>query len=53
MQRIGRLWTSIGSYRTLEEELARLNAVTLDDLRDVHEAFPFEPLVIGRLTPKG
>ncbi len=52
MQRLGRLWLYTGSYRSLEEELARINAVTLADLRAVHDEFPIKPTVIGRLTPK-
>jgi predicted Zn-dependent peptidase len=51
MQRLGRQWTYLGEYTTLEEELARIQAVTLDDLRAVHESFPFRPVTIGRLGP--
>lgn len=51
MQRIGRLWTYLGAHLTLEEELERINAVTLDDLRAVHAAFPFSPRTTGLLRP--
>lgn len=51
MRRLGTIWTYRRQYRTLEEELARINAVTLDDLRAVHRDFPITPLVVGRLTP--
>lgn len=51
MHRIGRLWTLLGEYRTLEEELERINAVTLADLREVAEAFPFSNMTFGRLLP--
>lgn len=51
MQRLGRLWTYLGSYTTLEDELARINAVTLEDLRAVYEAFPFRPRTVGRMLP--
>lgn len=51
MRRLGRMLTEIGTYRTLEEELARIEAVTLNDVRDVFEAFPFAPRAIGRLHP--
>jgi predicted Zn-dependent peptidase len=51
MKRLGRLWTYVGEYRALESELDRLNAVTLDELRAVNEAFPIQPLVVGRLSP--
>jgi len=53
MRRLGRQWTYLGEYRSLEDELARINAVTLDDLRAVHEAFPIAPRVVARLTPDG
>ena len=51
MQRLGRTWLNLGEYMSLDEELARINAVTLDDLRAVHEAFPFEPRTTGVLVP--
>lgn len=52
MHRLGRLWTYMGQYRSLEEELERINAVTLDDLRSVYKEFPFRPRVIGQLEPE-
>jgi predicted Zn-dependent peptidase len=51
MQRIGRLWTYLGRYTPLEDELARINAVTLQDLRDLAAAFPLVPTTTGRLLP--
>lgn len=51
MRRLGTIWTYRREYRTLEQELERINAVTLDDLRAVHKDFPITPLVVGRLTP--
>ncbi|MCA9310781.1 MAG: insulinase family protein, partial [Phycisphaerales bacterium] len=51
MQRLGRLWTYLGEYTPLEEELARINAVTLDGLRDVFRQYPFSPRTLGRLLP--
>jgi predicted Zn-dependent peptidase len=53
MRRLGRLWTYTGAYRSLEEELEQINAVTLDDLRELAAQYPLEPQVIGRLTPAG
>ena len=35
MRRLGRLWTYTGEYRTLATELERINAVTLDELREL------------------
>ena len=52
MHRIGRLWTLLGEYRTLEEELAQINAVTLADLRAVAAAYPISRMTVGRLLPK-
>jgi len=51
MQRLGRLWAALGKYESLEDELAKINAVTLDDLRATLEAFPFSPRTVGRLMP--
>ncbi|MEM1331145.1 MAG: pitrilysin family protein [Planctomycetota bacterium] len=51
MQRLGRLWTTLGEYRPLEDELTRINSVTLDDLRSTFEAFPLRPRTLGTLTP--
>ncbi len=51
MQRLGRLWTTIGRYITLEDELDRINAVTLDEIQKVASEFPLRPRTVGRLTP--
>lgn len=53
MQRLGRQWVYLGRYATLEEELARVNAVTLKELRETAEAFPMMPVTEGRLVPEG
>jgi hypothetical protein len=47
------MWISLGRYMPLEHELDRLAAVTLKDLRDIHEAFPMTPVTIGRLPQVG
>jgi predicted Zn-dependent peptidase len=52
MQRLGRQWTYLGKYSTLEEELARINAVTVDDVRRVIDEFPMRPRTVGWLLPK-
>lgn len=49
MRRLGQIWTYAREYRSLESELAKINAVTLDDLRQVFAEFPFTPLLVGRL----
>ncbi len=52
MQRLGRQWTYLSKYQTLEDELARINAVTLCDLRAVYEKYPFSPRMVGVMLPK-
>ena len=51
MQRIGRQYTALRLYRSLEEELERINAVTLDDIRDLAAAMSPMPTLIGTLRP--
>ena len=51
MQRLGRQWTYLHKHLTLEEELDSINAVTIDDMRAVFEAFPFSPRTVGRMLP--
>lgn len=53
MQRIGRYWTYLERYATLDEELERINAVTLEDMRALAEEFPLRPVTTGRLIPDG
>jgi predicted Zn-dependent peptidase len=50
MRRLGRMWTYMGRYSSLEDELRKINAETLDDLRAENEAFPMQPMVVGHLT---
>jgi predicted Zn-dependent peptidase len=52
MQRIGRRWTYLREHVPLEQELERIHAVTLKDLREVWQAYPFSPRTVGVLTPK-
>lgn len=51
MQRLGRLWTLRREYIPLEEELARIERVTLDNVRGLLEDFPISPRIQGRLLP--
>jgi predicted Zn-dependent peptidase len=51
MHRLGRQWTYLSKYTTLEHELERIQAVTLKDLKDTAAAFPIKPDTIGRLMP--
>lgn len=52
MHRIGRRWTHLRQHRTLEEELDRINRVTLSDVREVIDAYPLAPTTVGRLLPR-
>jgi len=49
MTRLGSLWAYEIPYATLEEEMRRIDAITLDDLRRNLEEFPLRPVVTGLL----
>ncbi len=51
MHRLGRLYTYLHRYWSLEEELEKVSRVTLKDLRDLCEAFPMKPTTVGRMLP--
>lgn len=51
MHRLGRLFTYLGRYVPLEDEIDRIVRVSLDDIRAVAEAFPISPRTIGKLVP--
>lgn len=51
MQRIGRHWASLGEYRSLEEEIARIDGVTVKSLRDLCAAFDPTPRLLGTMRP--
>ncbi len=51
MQRLGRLRTYTAENWSLDEELDRINAVTLDDVVAIARDFPFRPRVTGHLRP--
>ncbi|MBX3402408.1 MAG: insulinase family protein [Phycisphaeraceae bacterium] len=51
MQRLGRQWMYRPEYTTLEEELERINAVTLDDVRALLGDVPLRPRTVGRMLP--
>lgn len=52
MHRLGRLWTCLGVYKPLEEEIDRISSITLDDLREVAAAYPILPVTVGSLIPE-
>jgi predicted Zn-dependent peptidase len=51
MQRIGRVWTQTGQYRTLEDELDRISRVSVDEVKQVLTDMPLEPQTIGSMLP--
>lgn len=51
MMRLGRTWTMLGRYTSLDEELEQLSKVTVDDLKAVCDEHPFDDWLIGTLKP--
>jgi len=51
MQRIGRVWTHTGQYRTLEDELDRISRVTVEEVKQVMTESPITPQTVGSLLP--
>lgn len=51
MQRIGRQWLTLGEYTTLEEELERINRVSVRDVRDLCAAIDWSVSTTGTLLP--
>ena len=48
LNRIAGNWISRGIYTTIEEEMSRIDAVTVDDLVRCSEGFPLRPIVTAR-----
>jgi predicted Zn-dependent peptidase len=51
MQALGMGWTYLHTYRSVDEELANFDAVTLKDVRNVLDRFPFDQLTVLALGP--
>ncbi|NBX36368.1 MAG: insulinase family protein [Planctomycetes bacterium] len=51
MQRIGMRMSTVGGYKSLEDELRTIQALSLTDLRDCLDDFPPVPLVSGCVVP--
>lgn len=51
MQRLGRLWTMTGQYQPLEDELAKIESITIDDLRDLCDRYPIDRCTLGKMIP--
>lgn len=52
MQRLGRLWTSCGHYKTLEEEIEQINAITVNAVKDLLDRYPLDQCTVGRMIPE-
>ncbi|HEX7009257.1 MAG TPA: pitrilysin family protein [Phycisphaeraceae bacterium] len=52
MRELGTRWLYLDSYATLEEELEQVMAVTVDDLHQLIQTYPFQPRAIVRLGPR-
>ncbi|HZZ77754.1 MAG TPA: pitrilysin family protein [Gemmataceae bacterium] len=51
MQALGMGWTYLKTYRSVDEELANFDAVTLKDIRTVLDKYPFDQLTVLALGP--
>ncbi|MBI2808240.1 MAG: insulinase family protein [Planctomycetes bacterium] len=51
MQALGMGWTYLKTYRSVDEELANYDAVTLKDIRGVLDKYPFDQLTVLALGP--
>ena len=50
LNRIAANWIRRGSYTTLEEEMKKIDQVTIEDVIDCSKSFPMDPCVIARAT---
>lgn len=51
MRRLGSLWLYRGSYASLEDELAEIERLTVEDLRHIAHDFPMRPTLSARVVP--
>ncbi len=51
MQAIGMSWTYLGRYRSVDDELAAFDAVTLDKVRELLERYPLTQITTFALGP--
>lgn len=51
MQALGFAWTYLNSYRTVDDDLAAIDAVDKHQIRHLLEQYPFEPLTTVALGP--
>src|SRR5207244_10344193 len=52
MRAIGGQWIYNKEYRSLEQDMATLQAITPDSLNQLMHDFPFDPITIVTLGPK-
>lgn len=52
MQRLGRLWTMTGQYQPLEDELAKIESITINDLRELCDRYPIDRCTLGKMIPQ-
>ena len=52
MRAIGGQWIYNKEYRSLEQDMATLQAITPDSLKRLMHDFPFDPMTIVTLGPK-
>src|SRR5207237_5214155 len=52
MRAIGGQWIYNKEYRSLEQDMATLQAITPDSLKKLMHDFPFDPMTIVKLGPK-
>lgn len=53
MMALGGQWIYLQKYIPLEEELRRIKAVNVSELKALLKAFPFEPRTVVRVSPAG
>jgi predicted Zn-dependent peptidase len=51
MQAIGAAWTYLGEYRSVDDDLKAFDAVTVDSIREVLNAFPIDQVTTLALGP--
>jgi predicted Zn-dependent peptidase len=52
MRAIGSSWVYRNTYRSLNEDLAAIQAVTTDQVRAVLDKYPFDPMTVVTLGPQ-
>jgi len=51
MMALGGQWLYLNEYLPLEDEIQRVTSIRADDLRELLEAYPFEPRTTVRMSP--